>query len=302
MGWIPIFFSIGLLGVGTAWYFYYVRDRVPRTGAIYHIFERLGRMRFEGLDSEWRGIMKETGLREQDPFDEVVARAYVLDAEEDDDYEAVALRAAKLLAERTQTSAEHLRDGFLRGTRVGATPVSHGAALPHLRLPGLVSPEMVMVRARQGVKLTVVDEFGEEVPQEQTIEAFFFLVSAEENPSQHLRILAQIAGRVDDDDFLQAWHTAANEQALKEILLRDERYLSLVVEPGHALGAFIGKALYEIDFPEGGLVALVHRGELTFVPSGRSVLHEGDRLTVIGATEAISELRARETPEPTVQK
>ncbi|RME03293.1 MAG: amino acid permease, partial [Deltaproteobacteria bacterium] len=59
MGWTPMLFSVGLFGVGTAWYFSYARSRVIRDGAIYHIFERLGRQRYEGLDLELRTILKE---------------------------------------------------------------------------------------------------------------------------------------------------------------------------------------------------------------------------------------------------
>ena len=40
-----------------------------RDGAIYHWFERLGRRRYEGLDPELRGILKEKGLRAEDPFE-----------------------------------------------------------------------------------------------------------------------------------------------------------------------------------------------------------------------------------------
>lgn len=290
MGWLPLLFTIGLVVAGTGWFFHHVKGKVSRTGAIYHIFERLGQRRFEGLDAELRGILKEKGLRAADPFDEVVARAYVIDLEEPDAFGHVAQRAAKLLAERVNAGADHIVEGFLRGTRVGATPVSHGAALPHLRLPGLRSPDLVLVRARQGVAMHVMDEFGEEVQHEQPIEALFFLVSSEENPSQHLRILAQIAGRVDDEGFIGKWRKAAHEQDLKEILLRDERYLSLHIGASLRTESLIGRALHEIRFPEGCLIAIVRRGDLTFVPHGNTIIGDGDRLTVIGDPEGIREL------------
>ena len=79
MGALPILFSLGLLTLGTVWYFAYAQNRVVRSGAIYHLFARLGEQRFEGLDRELRGIMKEKGVREEDPFDEVVARAQVME-------------------------------------------------------------------------------------------------------------------------------------------------------------------------------------------------------------------------------
>ena len=65
MGWLPILFTLGLLAAGTGWFFHYVRPRVHRVGAIYHIFERLGRYRYAELDTELRGILIEKGLRAQ---------------------------------------------------------------------------------------------------------------------------------------------------------------------------------------------------------------------------------------------
>jgi len=73
MGLLTMLFSGGLIVVGTLWYWYYARDKVVRNGAIYHVFERLGKRRFEGLDYELRGILKEKGLRKEDPFEEIVA-------------------------------------------------------------------------------------------------------------------------------------------------------------------------------------------------------------------------------------
>ena len=61
---------------------------------------------------------------------------------------------------------------------------------------------------------------------------------------------------------------------------------------------WIDRALREIRLPEGSLVAVVHRGEETLVPSGRTVLAEGDRLTILGEAEAIAALSARWAPKP----
>ena len=79
MGWLAAMFSIGIVAASIGWYNYYARGRLVRDGAIYHVFERLGRRRFAGLESELRDIMKEKGARAEDPFDEVVARASVID-------------------------------------------------------------------------------------------------------------------------------------------------------------------------------------------------------------------------------
>ncbi len=291
MGWLPTVFTFGLITLGAVWYAYYARERVDREGAILHVFERLGRQRDLGLDRELRQIMKEKGLRDADPFEKVVAHAAVIDAPEGAGFQRVIWEASAHLAEECSTSAKNLAEGFLRGTVVGMTPVSRGVALPHLRLPGLDSARMVLVRASQGIEMDVEVEGGGD-HDEGPITAVFFLVSPEGNPGQHLRMLAQIAGRVDQDDFAQAWNSARDDQELKEALLRDERVLALsLVEGSEAAKRMGGRPLRDLDLPEGTLVALVRRDTEILVPRGSTVLKHGDRLTIIGEPEGLEKIR-----------
>jgi amino acid transporter/mannitol/fructose-specific phosphotransferase system IIA component (Ntr-type) len=292
MGTLSILFSLGLLILTILWYFYYAADKVQRDGAIYHWFARLGERQYAGLDRELRGILKEKGLRSEDPFDEIVARAGVVEARESDTYEDIVHRAAVLLSTVVPKSDEKIEHSFLEGTRVGATPVTHGVALPHFRVSGLGRPEMILVRSRAGIHVVANDPLLDE-EEEHDVNAFFFLVSAEEDPGQHLRLLAQIAGRVDDPEFMKQWLGAGDEQELKEVLLRDERFLSLTVTADGPTEAFIGRPLREIDIPEACLVAMIRRSGDILVPRGNTVLREGDRLTVIGEPKGLESVRKR---------
>ncbi len=290
MGWLAVAFTLGMVALCLVWFHTYARGRVTRDGAIYHWFERLGRRRFEGLDTELRTILKEKGLREEDPFEEVVARSNVVDLPAGVPFEDAVEQAARLLADRLPMTAAETAEAFRRGTRVGATPVTHGIALPHLQIAGLPKPELVLVRSRAGLPIPVAeDAVGE---GEAVAYALFFLASPKEQPRQHLRILAQIAGRADEEHFLDEWRAAADEEDLKAILLRDQRFLSLEVAPEGPTAALAGRALRDAGWPEGCLVALIRRGSETVIPSGATVLHPGDRLTVIGSQRGISALRA----------
>ena len=289
MGIVPILFSLALVTLGTIWYISYARKRVVRSGAIYHLFARLGEQRFEGLDRELRGIMKEKGVREEDPFDEVVTRAQVMEFSGKYLFEEITHDVAKELGQSLGLAAKDLEQGFMEGSRIGATPISHGAALPHIRLAGIDRAEMVIVRAKEQC-LVEAPDFSGKTSLQGPIHAFFFLVSPNENPGQHLRILAQIAGRVDDENFLKDWLVATDEQELKEILLRDERFLSLRISSNTPSSVLIGRSLREIRMPEGSLVALIRRKGETIIPRGLTVLQEGDRLTIIGDAYGIEEL------------
>ncbi len=289
MGMVPILFSLALVTLGTVWYISYARERVVRSGAIYHLFARLGEQRFEGLDRELRGIMKEKGVREEDPFDEVVTRAEVMEFSQRYLFKDITHDVAKELARSLRIPADELEQGFMEGSRIGATPISHGAALPHIRLADIKRAEMVIVKAKETCFVEAPD-FSGKISLQGPIHAFFFLVSPSENPGQHLRILAQIAGRVDDEDFLKDWLAANDEQELKEILLRDERFLSLRIRSNTPSSVLIGRSLGEIRMPEGSLVALIRRKGETIIPRGQTVLEEGDRLTVIGDAHGIEKL------------
>ena len=290
MGFLAISFSLALLTIGTVWYISYAHRRVVRTGAIFHLFARLGEFRFQGLDQELRVILKEKGLREDDPFDEVVARAKVIDIKQKCLYENIVEQVSYELAHLQGINAEILCQEFLEGNRIGLTPVSRGAALPHIRLKNIDHPEMVLVRSQQPILVEIPGE-SEESREEGPLYAFFFFISPKENPGLHLRILAQLAGKVDADDFLEEWFVAENEQELKEILLRDERFLSMRLSLASAAESLIGHVIKDIQMPEGTLIALIRRKGKMIIPHGYTLLHEGDRLTFIGDTTGIKQLK-----------
>ena len=294
MGWLPIVFSLGLVLGAALWYALYARGRVEREGAMYHVFARWGRRRDEALDPELRQIMKEKGAREEDPLEELVTRAAVLDLPDDADYEEAVRRTAARLAEQIGELPVDLGERFLRESRVGATPVSHGAALPHLRVEGLESPRMALARSKPGIEPPEIDE--EEavgVAPEGPIHALFFLVSPVADSGPHLRVLAQIAARVEEEGFLADWLAAGDEQRLKETLLREERLLTLRLDRGAPSSALIDRRLGEVSLPEDSHVALVSRRDQVLAPHRDTILREGDRLTVIGTGKAIATFEER---------
>lgn len=295
MGWLPRLFTLGLITLGTCWYIGYARRRIVRGGAIYHLFARWGQNRFEGLDRELRGILKEKGLREDDPYDEVVAQAAVIDIAEQINFEQLVRRASEQLALHLPLSAEQLTSSFMEGTRVGATPVSKGVALPHIRLADLKQPFMVLVRVSTGVHVEVEVDFVEH-SADQAIYTVIFLISPEENAAQHLRLLAQVAQHIDDKQFMNDWLAAKNEQQLKEILLREDRFLSLHLKKESSAARFIGKSLHDLPIPEYSLIALIHRNNKMIVPHRSTVLQENDRLTIIALPKTIQKLKEEYGP------
>ncbi|MDX1647697.1 MAG: amino acid permease, partial [Longimicrobiales bacterium] len=278
MGLLPTVFTAGLITLGALWYRHYAGERVDREGAIFHVFERLGRQRDDRLDLELREVIKDRGPRAEDPFDALFAAAHVLDYDGTLDFESLVRRASDRLAQDLPVPADRLYRGFLDGARLGATPVAHGAALPHVRLDAVREPRLLLARVVEGVRL---DEGIEHGPVDEPVRAIFFLVGPREDPGRHLRILAQIARRVDQASFMRTWLGADSETRIKEALFRNDRLL--VVTLDGALGEELAeRPVRDLELPEGTLVAMIRRDDEMIIPKGDTMLRRGDRLTILG--------------------
>ncbi|MDP7070508.1 MAG: amino acid permease [Phycisphaerales bacterium] len=291
LGWIPVLFSCGLMLAGVIWFRLYAVDRIRRYGAMYHVFARLGENRFDPLDTELRGIIKEKGLRAADPFDETIAQAQIIEATSSDRFDDLARQAAMLLSRETGRSADHFHSGFLEGTRVGATPVTGGVALPHLRLEGLDQSHLVLARCRDGLEIAI----GSGIPGSETkrqVNALFFMASPDSDPAQHLRLLASLAGAVEQEGFMDRWLESESPADLKKALLRSDHSITLTLEPGGLSGTWIGRTIASLGLPDGILVALVYRGRDRIIPTGRTSLVAGDRIIMIGERSDINALRS----------
>lgn len=288
MGGITILFTFGLIGAALWWYAYYAREHMAREGAVLHLFERLGRQRDPGLERELREVLLESDRAGRDPFTELVAESRVIDLQEPTEYETIVWRVSARLSAEYGISADGVADGILTESRVGLTPVANGVALPHVKLADLKTFHLVLVRTCEDVCLTV--DGGR---TSEPVRALFFLVSPESRPRRHLGLLASLAGRMDDDVFMEEWLSAETEQDLKEAVLQDERFLSIEIEADGLTAGLAELEVREIELVEGALIALVHRKGTVVIPRGRTRLEEGDRLTIVGEPNAIRELRLR---------
>ncbi|QMU56011.1 MAG: amino acid permease [Candidatus Mycalebacterium zealandia] len=289
-------FTAVVVVVCMLWYRLYIRKKLKRDGAIFHMFENLGRSRYGGLDTELRGILKEKGLRKDDPFDRLMAGSAVIDLENKDgvDFETVVNMASEEFGRRIKRfGSRELERRFIHGAGVGITPVTEeGVALPHLRLDGIDKMEIVMVRSCAGVQMPPDPESpGLQVPKAR---ALFFLISPSDDTNLHLRILARMASIVEAQGFFTDWLSAAGEDDLRAIFTRSEQIITVNIGKwDSAAHSLTGKPLKDSRLPQGCLVALVRRGGQTVVPGPLTILEEGDSVTFVGEPEAIEELKTK---------
>ena len=295
MGMVSIVFTAAITILSVGWYYYYAYGKIDRHGAIYHVHDRLGQYKDRGLENEMRHIMKEKGLRDEDPYELVVSKAAVLDVEESDlEYEEIVQHACRDLATKLHVDKNKLYKAFSNLGDFGAIPIGKGAALNHTRLEIDTEPELFIVRIKDG--LSVKSKYfnshkKDQVKDGNKLHAIFFLVSSESDATRHLRFLAHMAEMIDQDDFLQRWLDAESEGDLREILLRDERFINLKIRSDNKTRDMIGKKIHEIELPGESLVAILkHEGHIN-IPHGNTIIQEGDELSIIGTVEDIDNLR-----------
>ncbi len=292
MGWFPSLMSTVLVVFCIIWYRVYARGHIKRYGAVHHVFERLGRVRDNSVDRELRTILGEKGLQEEDAYEEMVAMSQVLDYHKSTTFEDIVTDVCREIAASADIDEDELVEGFLAESTFGLMPLDHGVAAPNMRHHDVEAPMMVLVRAQLGVDVDLSKSYGH-LELDEPVKAFIFLVSPEHQLGPHLRSMAQIATTIDSPEFLEQWMACETKNELRQVLLRDERFLQLTVHGEGPSSELIGKGLKDIHFPPGALLALVHRGGESFVPTIAFEIEEHDRLTIIGNPDAVEELRMR---------
>jgi len=220
MGFLSMLFTMILISVGVVWYNLYVRHKGIGVSAVSRAAERMTERllkndaRALGLDKELREILKEKGVRPEDPFAKIIRNAEFIEIDPCDDVERVLRSSAKILSEKGGISADLIYGALLERSYLGETPAESGIALPHLLLDEVEDFYLVIARSINGLDFPMSD---------QCIHAVFVLLGNRKNPSQHLRLLAEIARRAEDPGFIDRWISADGKDKLVEILLEAPR-------------------------------------------------------------------------------
>ncbi len=309
-----LIFSLGPFNVGfilvvvvlaVVWYRLYVRQRVTDRAAVYGLFRRLGERHDAGVDQELWAILQERGVDEGDSFDELIADAQVIDLDGKVELDRVLDEVASALRATHRRNLEGLDGSLAAAVARGILPEGSPAIVLDLMRDDLDRPEVVLVRAKRGVRIAAGRRFpgGDGGTEDEgdgdrsrnggtRVHALIFLFSPHGRPTRHLRLLAQLVTMVEEEGFADGWRRAHDEQELLETLLRDEWFASIVVGAPGPPKEMVDKRIKELTFPGNTLVALVRRGDRTIVPHGDTLLRAGDRLTVIGAPDHVAELQA----------
>ncbi len=162
-------------------------------------------------------------MNDEEVFSHIVMEAPILDIKETLKFKDIVMRASTELSHHLPLSSEQLATGFLEGMRYGASLLTKTVALPHITVPNIEKTRLLLVRCTEGIALDSTDIHyeGSAIDEELAcgVSALFFLVSPEEKPRLHLRVLSQIVKTIDKDEFVKAWANAENVTELRQVIL-----------------------------------------------------------------------------------
>lgn len=291
MGLLSVIFTVAIAAVSVFWYFSYSKERVNREGAIYHVHARLGKYQHEGLEREMRGIMREKGLRKEDPYEKAIAQSLVLDLSEPERIDQITKKVSEAFSERVQISKESIYNLFIKDYKEGIIPVGNSCAFKHVRIDKDMDTEVALIRIKEGLNFEDINLEKNQKEMDDKLVSLIYLMSSTKKSGQHLRILAHLAEMIDTVDFKDRWLKAEDETDLREILLRDERFIKIVVKKKDSTNTMIDKCVKDLDLPGNTLITVIKREGKIIYAHGNTRLRENDELSIIGEKDDIDQIR-----------
>ena len=292
MGIVPVLFTALLVLVCLIWYLLYVKNRVKNYGAVFHLFARLGYLKSRVIYDDLWQVMRTRGLRESDDMERLIAQSTVIDIPKIESYEDLVNEVATVYDESFHFNKDLFISRTLKRMKTGMVPIFRGVSFPGLWLSGVPSSSLIMVRIKNGLKVSTLDVEGMK-SMNYTIYSFFFLLTSKKESKQHLRYMAELVDRVDRPHFIERWFQAQNLQGIRELMLDSKNFINLILSKETTAADLIGNRISEINFPLNSTVSLIKRKDKSIIPSSDFKFNEDDSLLITGTHQAIDELKIR---------
>ena len=280
MGLLAHVFTAALFLGCMAWYRFYASGQVERRGAIFHVHQRLGEQKFDGIERELMTIVRDRTESEDLSYEALIARSAVVELTEPF-YDRS--RLSDLL---TTTASERFGAGEVISETLADfapfRPVGTRVLLSTQTLAHISEPELIVCRLAPHT--TVSCPSADAVDNPHTL---LFLVVPEQPIGLDVRLAGQLAEVVQGARFTKRWLRAVDEKSLNAILMRDDRFYHGPVETMPFLVEQLGRKVGELELPGSCIVALVERNGELIIPTPDVKLLAFDDVAIIGDPEAI---------------
>ena len=267
--------------LGVAWYVFYGRTRSMHGGAIYHVFERWGRLVDRGLDRELSAAVQSHGVRSGDEYPGLIARAAVVSIPEGTDINEAAVRASEVLSTQTKVDVATVTDRFLESGSLWIQPSEQHPTATPVAFFDTDDDYLVIVRAAGGIRIPAA--WG---GRDEQVKALFFLAGCSTEPGRVLRLAGELAAYL-HSDRAEAVAEAAFEAEVKEALLPDLSIGQYPLMPELSTSALIGRRVGALTIDAGFFLEAVSREGRVLRAEADLVLEADDQITVLGPPNSL---------------
>ena len=216
MGAATIEISLGLVVAAILVYVFYGRKRSGQEYALLYLIRSVTSRALvtESLEAELRGVVHERDEIQHDAFDDVIAKAEVLDLNTRVSRDELFDQVARHLAPRLDIDSGVLYKGLVDREHETSTVISPFVAIPHVVTEGTGRFDVALVRCRRGATFSPIDN---------TVKAIFVIVGTRDCRNLHLKSLAAIAHVVQHPEFEDRWMDTRQAEQLRDIFLLSRR-------------------------------------------------------------------------------
>ena len=283
MGILAIAFT-GMVTIGCVlWYHFYGAKRTVRRGAIFHIHERLGQQRYEGLERELMTIIHDRTQAENLSYEALVARSVMMDFRYGQ-YDLPQLH--DIMGEQSLQRFGIEPDviaGHFSAETLQLRPINQGVYIAYQCSDSIIEPELFVLRFGSRAKLNL--------PMADDAHTLMFLLSPKKPVGLDLRLAGHLAEVVQSEHFEQRWLDAKTDKDMNEVLMRDDHFLHGPVSSFPALAVQTGKPISEVDVAGSCIIALIERGGDVMAATPDTLLLEGDEVAIIGEPDDLTALK-----------
>lgn len=283
MGILAIAFT-GMVTIACVlWYHFYASGRTERRGAIFHIHERLGQQRYEGLERELMTIIHDRTQAENLSYEALIARSVMMDFRYGIyDNSHIAEILAEQATEKFEIAPEVIME-MMQNEAFTMHPISEGVHIAYQTHDDVEEPELFVLRFGPQAKLNI-----NTATEAHTL---MFLITPKKPVGLDLRLAGHLAEVVQSDHFEIRWMSSQTERDMNEVLMRDDHFLHGPVANFPALLKQAGQKISEISLPASCLIAIIEREGDIIMATAAETLLETDEVAIIGEPEDLDNLR-----------
>jgi len=278
LGAFPLLLVCGATVATLLWYHFFGKKKVTQSsGAIHQIFERLGQAADTSVDREISAAMQSHGLRSEDDYAGLIARASVISVPSDGDINIAATRASQVLGNRMGIDAEQVNECFLETGSLWIQPSeSHPTATPVAFFDNAEDDHLVIVRSENGIDIP--SEWG---GRNERVNALFFLAGTSSKPGRALRLAGELAAYLHDGESA-VFSEAAHEAEVKQALLPGLEIGQYPLLPETTMGVLIGRTLGELNLESDLRIEAIRRDGRVLRANPETELMADDQLMITG--------------------